>query len=56
MSLFVRDDLCAQLPKLNVILRQLPGLQHAALKVVCDAHPRRARGQRFVPGFLYVLG
>ena len=50
MSLFVRDDLCAQLPTLNVVLRQLPELQHAALKVVCDAHPRRARGQRFVPG------
>lgn len=50
VSLFVRDDLCAQLPKLNVVLRQLPGLQEAALKVVCDAHPRRARGQRFVPG------
>jgi hypothetical protein len=50
VSLFVRDDLCARLPKLNVILRQLPDLQHAALKVVCDAHPRRTRGQRSVPG------
>jgi len=46
VSLFVRDDLCAQLPKLNAVLRQLPGLQHAALKVTCDAHPRRARGER----------
>ena len=35
VSLFVRDDLCAQLPKLNATLRQLPDLQHAALKVVC---------------------
>ena len=50
VSLFVRDDLCAQLPTLNAVLRQLPDLQHAALKVVCDAHPRRARGQRFAPG------
>jgi hypothetical protein len=50
VSLFVRDDLCAQLPKLNAVLRQLPGLQQAALRVVCDAHPRRARGQRPVPG------
>jgi hypothetical protein len=46
VSLFVRDDLCAQLPKLNAVLRQLPGLQYAALKVTCDAHPRRARGER----------
>jgi hypothetical protein len=50
VSLFVRDDLCAQLPTLNAILRQLPGLQHAALKVTCDAHPRRARGERTVIG------
>lgn len=50
VSLFVRDDLCVHLPKLNVVLRQLPGLQQAALKVVCDAHPRRVRGQPFVPG------
>jgi uncharacterized coiled-coil protein SlyX len=46
VSLFVRDDLCAQLPKLNTILRRLPELQQAALRVVCDAHPRRVRGER----------
>jgi uncharacterized coiled-coil protein SlyX len=46
VSLFVRDDLCAQLPKLNAILRRLPELQQAALRVVCEAHPRRARGER----------
>jgi len=49
VSLFVRDDLCAQLPKLNAVLRQLPDLQHASLKVVCDVHPRRARGRPFAP-------
>jgi hypothetical protein len=44
VSLFVRDDLCVQLPKLNTVLRRLPELQQAALKVVCEAHPRRTRG------------
>ena len=49
VSLFVRDDLFPLLPKLNTALRQSPELQHAALRVVCEAHPRRARGQRFAP-------
>jgi hypothetical protein len=48
VSLFIRDDLCVQLPKLNTVLRQLPELQQAALKVVCEAHPRRARGWSYV--------
>ena len=50
VSLFVRDDLCAQLPKLNAILRRMPELQQAALRVVCEAHPRRARGERSAVG------
>jgi hypothetical protein len=47
VSLFIRDDLLAQLPKLNTVLRQLPALQQAALKVICEAHPRRARGEPY---------
>ena len=48
VSLFVRKDLLAHLPQLNTILRRqtLPGLQQAALRVVCEAHPRRVRGER----------
>ena len=49
VSLFIRDDLCEVLPKLNTLLRQVPELQHAALRVTCEGHPRRARGQRFAP-------
>jgi hypothetical protein len=45
VSLFVRDDLCAQLPALNTRLRQLSELPQAALKVVMEAHPRRTRGE-----------
>ena len=45
VSLFVRDDLCVQLPALNTRLRQLPELAEAALKIVMEAHPRRKRGE-----------
>jgi hypothetical protein len=46
VSLFVRDDYFVHLPRLNAVLREVPGLQGAALRVVCEAHPRRLRGER----------
>ena len=48
VSLFVRDTLFDMLPKINARLRQQPvdALQDAALKVVCDTHPQRKKGDR----------
>lgn len=45
VSLFVREDLVPHLPSINTVLRQHPELSDAALKVVCDVYPCRARGR-----------
>ena len=53
VSLFVREDLVSHLPSINTVLRQQPELSAAALKVVCDVYPCRARGRGERERFAY---